>query len=316
MTAVARTEALLVFAGLGGFLLIASGVTLVLQWRFSKEIPPAVLANLSTRIKAWWVMIAAMAVALWSGPLVVTAVFGIISVAALREFYALIPARSGDSATRWACFGVFLPLQYALVAMQSHDWFGVFIPVAALLALPILATLARETTHFLQRTAEAQWGLMICVYCISHVPAILMLDIPGYAGRNTLLLMFLLLVVQASDVLQYICGKLIGKHPIAPDLSPSKTAEGFVGGVLLATALGGALWWMTPYSPLAATGMAFIITLLGFFGGLVMSAIKRDRGIKDWGAVIQGHGGVLDRLDSVCFSAPVFFHLTRYFYAT
>jgi phosphatidate cytidylyltransferase len=315
MTAVARTEALLVFAGLGGILLIASTVGLVLQWRFNKEIPPAMLANLNTRIKAWWVMIAAMAVALWSGPLVVTVVFGLISAAALREFYALIPARPGDSVTRWACFGVFLPLQYVFVAMGSHDWFGVFIPVAALLALPILAIIAQDTAHFLQRTAEKQWGLMLCVYCISHVPAILLLDIPGYAGRNTLLLMFLLLVVQASDVLQYICGKLVGKHPIAPDLSPSKTVEGFVGGVLLATALGGALWRMTPYSPLAALGMAFTITLMGFFGGLALSAIKRDRGLKDWGAVISGHGGVLDRLDSVCFSAPILFYLTRYFYA-
>ena len=90
--------------------------------------------------------------------------------------------------------------------------------------------------------------------------------------------------------------------------------EGFIGGIASATALGAALYWITPFSPLAAAGMALAITLMGFSGGLVMSAIKRDRGVKDWGHMIEGHGGMLDRLDSVCFSAPIFFHLVRYFY--
>ena len=127
-------------------------------------------------------------------------------------------------------------------------------------------------------------------------------------------MVFLILVVQSSDVLQYVWGKLLGRHKIAPELSPSKTVEGFVGGVASATALGAALWWITPFSPLEAALIAFAITLMGFLGGLVMSAIKRDRGVKDWGAIIEGHGGMLDRLDSVCFSAPVFFHIVRYWW--
>jgi len=139
-----------------------------------------------------------------------------------------------------------------------------------------------------------------------------MLDIPGYEGRNGFLLVFLILVVQSSDVLQYVWGKLLGKRKIAPELSPSKTVEGFLGGVASATALGAALWWITPFSPGTAALMSLVIALMGFLGGLVMSAIKRDRGVKDWGALIEGHGGVLDRLDSVCFSAPIFFHLVRY----
>jgi predicted CDP-diglyceride synthetase/phosphatidate cytidylyltransferase len=181
-----------------------------------------------------------------------------------------------------------------------------------LLVLPILATIGGDTTRYLERTAKVQWGLMICVFCISHVPALLNLEIPGYAGRNLLLFAFLVIVVQSSDVLQYVWGKLIGKHLIAPKLSPSKTVEGFVGGILSASLLGAALWWITPFSPLQAFALALVANLMGFFGGLVMSAIKRDRGIKDWGHMIEGHGGVLDRLDSVCFAAPVFFHLIRY----
>jgi phosphatidate cytidylyltransferase len=129
-------------------------------------------------------------------------------------------------------------------------------------------------------------------------------------------MVFLLLVVQSSDVLQYVWGKLLGRHPIAPAVSPSKTWEGLIGGAICATALGAALWRLTPFVPWQAGGMALVITTMGFLGGLVMSAIKRDRGVKDWGQLIEGHGGMLDRLDSVAFSAPIFFHLTRYFYAT
>ena len=164
------------------------------------------------------------------------------------------------------------------------------------------------------RVAETQWGLMISVFSLSHVPALLGLQIPGYEGRNLLLIAFLVLVVQSSDVLQYVWGKLLGRHKIAPELSPSKTVEGFLGGVASATVLGALLWWITPFSPWQAGVMALLISLMGFFGGLVMSAIKRDRGVKDWGWMIEGHGGVLDRLDSVIFAAPVFFHMTRYWW--
>ena len=128
------------------------------------------------------------------------------------------------------------------------------------------------------------------------------------------MLLYFVLVVQASDVLQYIWGKTLGKHKIAPAVSPNKTWEGFLGGVATATLLGTALWWATPFTPWQAAGMSFAITLMGFAGGLVMSAIKRDRGVKDYGTLIKGHGGVMDRIDSLCFSAPVFFHLTRYFF--
>jgi len=189
------------------------------------------------------------------------------------------------------------------------------IPVYAFLFLPILATIGGDTTHYLERTSKVQWGLMICVFCISHVPLLLNLRVPGYdPARNVLLFAFLVIVVQSSDVLQYIWGKLLGKHLIAPKLSPSKTVEGFVGGVLCASALGAALWWITPFTPLQAFGLSLLINLMGFWGGLVMSAIKRDRGIKDWGNMIEGHGGMLDRLDSVCFAAPVFFHVVRYYW--
>lgn len=150
-------------------------------------------------------------------------------------------------------------------------------------------------------------GLVLCVAGVSCAPALLALDLPGHAGRGGFLLMFLLLVTQLGDVLQYVWGKLTGRHALAPRISPSKTVEGLVGGVLSASALGAALAWMTPFTPWQAAGLALGISLLGVLGGLLLSAEKRRRGIKDWGTLVPGHGGVLDRLDSVCLSAPGFY---------
>jgi phosphatidate cytidylyltransferase len=155
---------------------------------------------------------------------------------------------------------------------------------------------------------------MICVFCISHVPALLTLPIPGFEGRNLLLIAFLVIVVQGSDVLQYVWGKLLGRRKVAPELSPSQTWEGLIGGVASATLLGAGLYWATPFNPWQAGALALLICIMGFLGGLVMSAIKRDRGVKDWGTMIEGHGGMLDRLDSVIFAAPIFFHAVRYFW--
>ena len=158
------------------------------------------------------------------------------------------------------------------------------------------------------------FAVMVCIFCISHVPALFMLEIPGYSQSPLLLITWLIIVVQGSDVLQYIWGKLTGRHKVAPELSPSKTWEGLVGGVASATALGASLHWITPFSPAQAALMALLVCLMGFLGGLVMSAIKRDRGIKDWGTLIEGHGGMLDRMDSIVFAAPVYFHVIRYWW--
>ena len=155
---------------------------------------------------------------------------------------------------------------------------------------------------------------MVCVYCFSHAPALLLLSIPKFEGHNARLLLYLGIVVEVSDVLQYLWSRLIGGHKIAWRVSPSKTWEGFLGGVISAIALGAGLWWITPFTPLQSAGMSFMICILGFAGGLVMNAIKRDIGIKDFGVVIEGHGGILDRIDSLCFAAPIFFHLVRYYF--
>lgn len=295
-------------------LLVASGIGYVLSRRAAATGPNETIDNLNARIRSWWVMVAVMGLAFLFGPNGVVTVYAICSFAALREFLTLTNTRATDRWALAAAMFVALPLQYVAIGMGWYGFYAIFIPVYAFLLMPILSVLQGETTNFLVRIAEAQWGLMISVFCVSHVPALLWLNIPGYEGQTLFLIFFLVVVVQSSDVLQYVWGKLYGRRKIAPNLSPSKTVEGMVGGVLSASLLGAALFWVTPFTPWQAGLLALVITLAGFFGGLVMSAIKRDRGIKDWGHSIAGHGGFLDRLDSVIFSAPFFFHIVRFYW--
>jgi phosphatidate cytidylyltransferase len=308
-------DLLTLLGGLAAVLILASLLGYVLQRRLSPDHANSVIENLNDRIRAWWVMIAIMGIALLGGRVAVLVLFALCSFAALREFITLTATRRADHGALAIAFFVVLPLQYYFIWIDWYGLFSIFIPVYAFLLMPILASLRGDTKNFLVRIAEVQWALMICVFCTSHVPALLSLQIPGYEGRNVLLIAFLVIVVQGSDVLQYAWGKLFGRTKIAPNLSPSKTLEGFLGGVLSAAILGASLAWLTPFTVYQAGILSLIIALMGFFGGLVMSAIKRDRGIKDWGHLIAGHGGFLDRLDSVVFAAPIFFHLVRYWWS-
>lgn len=306
----------LLMLGVGALLVVATVIGQVLKARVAHGGPNPVIDNLNARIMAWWGMVALLAIAFLAGRTGVILLFAACSFAALREFVTLTTRRAADHWAIAAAFFVILPAQYVMIWWDWYGMYAIFIPVYAFLMLPVVAVLHGDTDQFLNRVSEMQWALMICVYCASYVPALLMLEIAGYTCRNILLIAFLVMVVQLSDVLQYTFGKLFGRTKVAPSLSPSKTWEGLVGGVASATLIGAALWWITPFSPWQAGLMALIISLCGFFGGLVMSAIKRDRGVKDWGHLIAGHGGFIDRLDSVVFSAPIFFHLTRFFWSS
>ncbi len=301
--------------GLLGLLTVASAIGAVLSITTKGDGGRAIVANLNARTRAWWVMAAFFTLAVLAGPNGAVVLFGLMSFLALREFITLTPTHRADHRALFWAFFIITPVHYWLVASRWYGLFSIFIPVYACLWMPIRNALAGETKDFLARTAKVQWGLLVCVFFVSHAPALLMLDIPGYDGENAKLLFFLVIVVQMSDVLQYVWGKLCGRHKIAPRVSPGKTVEGLVGGVTSATGLGASLWWLTPFNPWQAAGMAFAICAMGFFGGLVMSAIKRDRGVKDFGAMIEGHGGMLDRIDSLCFAAPLFFHLVRFGFA-
>lgn len=309
-------EAFRILTVLGMVLCVATLIGFWLGRRAPQHETRSVIDNLNARIRSWWVMVIALSAAFLAGSHAIIALFAVISFCALREFISFMPTRAADRTALFASFLIALPAQYGLIWISWYGLFAVFIPVYGFVVLPILMALQGDSENFLARTAESQWGLMVAVYCVSYVPALLTLKISGPENRAGLLVAFLLIVAQSNDVLQYIFGKLMGRHRIAPQLSPSKTVEGFLFGLLSTTLLGAALWRITPFSPTQAGAMSLLISLTGFLGGLVMSAIKRDHGVKDWGQLIGGHGGILDRLDSICFSAPVFFHLTRYFFAS
>lgn len=297
-----------VIGGVIALLILASAIGAELARRKSGP----VIDNLNARIRAWWVMVAVLAACFMLGKVATLVLYGLLSFFALREFISLTPTRRGDHLALCLCFYVAIPLQYWLIGV---DWYGLFvmcIPVYGFLLLPAVSALSGDTEDFLARNTKVQWGLMLTVYCLSHAPALMLLRIPGYEGQNLMLLFYLLLVVQLSDVLQYVFGKLFGKHLLAPQVSPSKTVEGLIGGGLSAAAVGASLWWVTPFTPLQSGLLSLLIVICGFLGGLALSAVKRSLGAKDWGEMIEGHGGMLDRLDSVVFAAPVFFHVVRY----
>lgn len=315
MNLVIDTQTIQLVTGTGILLVIATLVGRIMPRFATSEGAVATVANFQARTRSWWIMVAVFALAMATGGIGSIILFGLTSFFALREFITQTPTKAADHRSLFWAFFVITPLQYYLIYTQWYGLFALLIPIYAFLFIPVRMAIAGDCENFMERLAKIQWGIMLCVFCISHIPAILMLDLAGYEGENAKLLFWLVLVVQISDVLQYVFGKTLGRHPIAPKVSPNKTWEGFWGGTLAATGIGAALWWVTPFSPLQAAGMAFLVNLLGFGGGLTMSAIKRDRGIKDFGNMIGGHGGMLDRLDSLCFAAPIFFHVTRYYFS-
>ena len=272
------------------------------------------LETYMTRVQSWWGMVAFIGLAMLIGKVGVTVLFAFASFAALREFLTLTTKAQADHLSLALAFFVVIPLQYIFVAMEWSGLYAVFIPVYAFLLLPMVSALRGDARKFLIRVAETQWGLMITVFCVSHVPALINLDITGYGDRAILLVTFLVMVVQLGDLLEYFFGRRIGKTKIASGLSP-KTWEGVACGVISAMIIGAMLSWITPFGVFGAMAMAGMASIVGLFGNLVFAAIKRDRGVKDWSHLIPGQGGFVDQLDSVVFAAPIFYHVTKFFWA-
>jgi phosphatidate cytidylyltransferase len=319
MTLTATEATLLLVIGVMCALAVATLVGQILKHRQDTGLNAAAVQAFNARIQAWWLLSATLAATFLIGKSATVVLFGLVSFWALREFITLTPTRAADHRALFWVFFLFTPLQYVLVGMGNAQYglFSILIPVYGFLFIPARIALAGDYRRFLERTAKIQTGLVICVYCLSHAPALLNLetgDASQNASKNASLLFFFVIVDQMSDMMQFISERLIGRRVIAPAINANKTWEGLIGGVLAATLLGTLLWWATPFAPWEAAAMSLVIGVMGFCGSLTMSAIKRDRGVSDYGTLVVGHSGVLDRLDSLCFAAPVFFHLTRAFF--
>ncbi len=309
-----------------GVLAVATVIGQVLKRQQETGLNAATVSAFNSRLRAWWMLCCLLAAAIWISHGVTVLLFGLLSFWALREFITLTPTRLGDHRALFWVFFLFTPLQYVLVGLDTpgrestYGLYSILIPVYGLLFIPARVAIAGDSKRFLERTAKIQCGLLVCVYFLSFAPALLYLRLLGpagqpYRGSSAGLLFFFLVMVQLSDVLQYVWGRMYGQHAIAPLISSSRTWEGFLGGAGSTALVGMALSWATPFNVWQAAFMSLLISIMAVAGGLTLSAIKRDRGVQDYGTLVEGHGGVLDRIDSICFAAPVFFHVTRYFFA-
>jgi len=301
---------------------------LLLAGQFLKRQPesvldPAIVRTFNKRVITWLTICVLLVVSLLFNRTVTVVLFGLISLWALREFITMTPTRRGDHGTlAWLIFG-FTPLQYIMVAMNLYDFYTIVIPVYASLFIPARIAFTGDHKRFLERSAKIQFGLLICVYALSHTPALLYLELETYdrvtqtkipwTGKTAGLLFFFIVIVQVSDMLHFVWDRLAGKHVIAPGINKTKTWEGVIGSACATALVGILLQFVTPFTWYGAGFMALIISVMASSGSMTMSAIKRDRGVRDYGTLVQGHAGVLDRIDSMCFAAPIFFHATRFF---
>ncbi len=277
------------------------------------------LRNFRRLLGTSWFMVVIFWIGWALGETVATVLFAFIAFFALREFITLSPTRRGDHRSLVLAFFVVLPVQFWLVATERFDLFTVFIPVYAFLAMPVASALSGDTQRFLERNAKLQWGIMVCIYGMSHVPALLLLDFRNrnYEGKGAFLVFFLVFVVQTCMVVQHLVTRRLKRAPSAPAISKSFNWYSWALGMMVGSFVGGLFSFITPFKPGQALVMAFIACVAGSMGHLVMKALKRDRGVPAWGKrglSVTGANGLLDRVDALCFAAPIFFHSVRWYF--
>ena len=314
-----------------GALGIASLVGVILARRENLGIESALIRRYNHKLRVWWMMAAILVFGFLLHRIGVVILFGLVSFWALREFITMTPTRRGDHRTLFWVFFIFTPLQYIFVGLGSnpptwlagnidfYGWYSIMIPVYGSLLIPARAAIAGDYKRFLERSAKIQSGLLICVYALSYAPALLDLQLKTTAGdiwtgSNVNVLVFFLLLAQLALVLERGWSKLAGRHVIAEKINGSRTWEGVFGSFLTTGLIGAALYWATPFLPHEAFILGGVVTVMACAGTMTMSAIKRDRGVTDTGTLVQGHAGLLDQIDNVCFAAPIFYHLTRFFW--
>jgi phosphatidate cytidylyltransferase len=304
-----------------GILIAVSVTAFLLSFRKSADARDEAwhgeLKNFRKLLGTSWFMVVVFWMAWAMGDTVATLLFALIAFFALREFITLSPTRRGDHRSLVLAFFVVLPIQFWLVGTEHFDLFTVFIPVYVFLAIPVVSALAGDTQRFLERNAKLQWGIMVCIYGMSHVPAVLLLDFQNYEGKGAFMVFFLVMVVQTCMLVQHLVTRRLKRPPSAPEVSKSFNWYSWTLGMAVGSFAGGVLSFITPFKPGQALVMAFIACAAGSLGHLVMKALKRDRGVTAWGQrgmSVTGANGLLDRVDALCFAAPIFFHSARWYF--
>ena len=311
-----NSQVALLFVMLFGALLVVSVAVAAYTLREADAARRERNERMQRDLRAVWIGALVFWLAWISGPVGATVAFGIFSFLALREFITLVRTRRGDHRSLILAFFVALPLQYVLVGVRAFDLFTVFVPVYVFLALPVVSALAGDPERFLERNAKIQWGIMVCVYGLSHAPALLLLDLPRYAGRGAFLLFLLVMATAAAQIVQELASRKLRRRPVARQIDRSFSYRAWALGVLAAAITGAMLFWITPVDPLRAAAMAALAGGCGTLGEFVMRALKKDAGVRYWGnrSSVTGAVGLLDRVAPLCFAAPVFFHAVRWYF--
>ena len=273
-------------------------------------------ARFKRELNAIWIGALAFWIAWVSGPVGATLLFGVLSFIALREFITLTHTRRADHRSLLLAFFVILPAQFVLAGAQSLNLFMVFIPVYSFLAIPVVSAFGNDPQRFLERTAKIQWGIMVCVYGMSHAPALLLLEFPGHSGRGAFLVFYLVMVVAGAYIGQEAISRRLRSMPVARQISRTFSWRAWLVGALAAGLIGGLLYWATPFKPLQAVAMGALAGAIGTLGDFVMKALKRDAGVRHWGGrtTVTGAVGLLDRVAPLCFAAAEFFHVVRWYF--
>jgi phosphatidate cytidylyltransferase len=306
----------LLFVILFGALMLVTIGAMLWSLRASHDDTRDAWVRFTRDLRALWVGTVLFWLAWLSGPIGATIFFGLFSFLALREFITLQHTRRSDHRTLILAFFFVLPLQYLIVGLQRFDLFTVFIPVYVFFAVPVVSALAGDPHRFLERNAKIQWGIVVCVYGLSHAPALLLLQFTGHEGRGAFLLFFLVVVVALAQVAQEVASRWLRRRPVARQISRSFSFRSWLAGAVVAALVGAALYWITPFKAGQALVVAFIAAACGMLGEFVMKALKRDAGVLQWGnqAGVTGAVGLLDRIAPLCFAAPVFFHSVRWYF--
>ena len=270
--------------------------------------------ELKNRINSWWIIIGFFIVGAMLNTTTAMFFFGFLSYLALKEYFTMIPSRQTDRRVMFYAYLSIIP-QYYFAGIQWYGMFIILIPVFLFLMLPFRQVLTGETKGFLENTSRVQWGLMMFVFALSHLAYMVTLKpVEGHSVGGRELVLYLVLLTELNDILQYLWGKSIGKRKIVPKVSPNKTVGGFVGAFVSITLLAVLFSFLTPFTWWQAMVAGMIISSAGFVGDVVISMVKRDIGVKDSGSMLPGHGGILDRLDSLIYTTPLFFHYVYYLY--
>ena len=299
-------EPLFAALGLAVTLLVAATIGASVSSRIRRPLRDA---EVRLRIRMWWFIVAGFFMALVFDYRLSVVALGLVSFVAFKEFLTLAPTRRADNKVLlWAYLAI--PLQYFWAGSGVYGIFSVFIPVYLFLLLPIRMALVGDTHGFLRSVGVIHWGLMTTVFCVSHLAFMLALpDLPGLKNSGVSLLFYLVVLTQLNDTAHFLVNSRFGRHPVLATVRPGLSIEGMAAGIALTTLAAVALApWFTPFTWVQAVIAGLLIGLFGFLGFVATAAIERDLGVRESGHFLPGHGGLLERLDSLMFSAPLFFH--------